>query len=176
MLKDILNSKIHNYLKYNKLNEEMDIGEDYNVKFLAQGEYNINFTVEGLNKKYVFRVNTGSQFGLENQIRYEYEALKRLEVSGVTPKAYYLDHSKKGLHYGLLIMEFLEGKPLQYNKDLNSAAEIFAKIQSIDTRGNSFKNFIVEENIFSARISESQKLLSSFFQSPKIPLYLKDFF
>lgn len=176
MLKDILNNKIYGYLKYSNLNEKLNIGEAYNVKFLAQGEYNINFTLEGSNKKYVFRVNTGSQLGLENQIKYEYEALKNLEASSVTPKVYYLDDSKKNLDYGILVMEFLEGKPLRYDKDLKSAAKIFAKIHSIDTNGNGLKNFIVEDNIFSARISESQKLLRDFFQSSKIPLYLKNFF
>lgn len=176
MLKDVLSNKIHEYMKYNKLDKKLNLSEDYKVKFLAQGEYNINFTVEGCNKKYVFRVNTGSQIASENQIRYEYDALKSLEVSGVTPKTYYVDDRKKELDYGILIMEFLEGKPLEYHKDLNSAAEIFAKIHSIDITENNFKNLIVEENIFTERIKEAQRLLKDFFQSPKIPSQLKDFF
>ncbi|MBU3129904.1 phosphotransferase [Clostridium tagluense] len=176
MLKDMLNNKIYEYIKYNKLNRELNLGENCKVKFLAQGEYNINFTVEGCNKKYVFRVNTGSQIASGNQIRYEYEALRRLEVSGVTPKVYYVDDTKKELNYGVLIMEFLEGKPLEYHKDLNSAAEIFSKIHSIDIIKNNFKNLIIEEKIFTERINESQRLLKDFFHSPKIPLQLKEFF
>lgn len=176
MLKDVLSNKIYEYMKYNQLNREMNLGEEYKVKFLAQGEYNINFTVEGCNKKYVFRVNTGSQIASENQIRYEYEALRNLEISGVTPRVYYVDDSKKELNYGILIMEFLEGKPLEYHKDLNSAAEIFSKIHSIDTTGNNFKNLIIEENIFTERIKEAKRLLKDFFQSPKISTELKVFF
>lgn len=176
MLKDVLSNKIHEYMKYNKLDKKLNLSEAYKVKFLAQGEYNINFTVEGCNKKYVFRVNTGSQIASENQIKYEYDALKSLEVSGVTPKTYYVDDSKKELDYGILIMEFLEGKPLEYHKDLNSASEIFAKIHSIDITENNFKNLIVEESIFTERIKEAQRLLKDFFQSPKISSQLKDFF
>lgn len=176
MLKDLLTNKIKDYIKCNKLNKELNLGESYDVRYLAQGEYNINFTVGGFNKKYVFRVNTGSQLALENQIRYEYEALRRLEVSGVTPKVYYVDDTKKDFDYGVLIMEFLKGRPLEYERDLTSAAKIFSKIHSIDTTVGNLKNFIIEENIFTARINEAQRLLIDFFNSPKVPLQLKDFF
>ena len=176
MLKDLLTSKIKGYIKFNKLNIKLNLEDSFQIQFLAQGEYNINFIVEDCNNKYVLRVNTGSQLALENQIRYEYDALKRLEVSGVTPRVFYVDDTKRHFDYGVLIMEFLEGKPLEYHKDLNSAAEIFSKIHSIDTTDNSFKNFIIEENIFTARINESERLLTDFFHSPKIPLQLKDFF
>lgn len=176
MLKDILNNKIDEYIKNNKLNRELSFGENYRVEFLAQGEYNINFILTGGNKKYVFRVNTGSQLALENQIRYEYEALKNLESSGVTPKVYYVDDTKKQLNYGVLIMEFLEGKPLEYYKDLKSAAEIFSKIHSLDVKENNFEGLIIEENIFTARINEAKRLLTDFYENAKIPLQLKNFF
>jgi len=176
MLKDTLNNKIHEYMGQNALDKALGLGSNHSVEFLAQGEYNINYTVSGCSKKYVFRVNTGSQLALENQIRYEYEALRRLEVSGVTPKVYYVDDTKKEIGYGVLIMEFLEGRPLEYGRDLNAAADIFSNIHSIDTSGEAFKNFIVEENLFTERINESRRLLADFFNSAAAPSKSKAFF
>lgn len=176
MLKDLLTNKIQEYIKCNKLNSELSLGDSCQVKFLAQGEYNINFTIDGLGNKYVFRVNTGSQLGLKNQIRYEYEALRKLEISRVTPKVLYVDDTKTDFNYGILIMEFLEGRPLEYQQDLRSAGEIFSKIHSIDIANNSLENFIIEEKIFTARINEAQRLLMDFLNSPKIDLQIKDFF
>ncbi len=176
MLKDILKNKIYIYIKNKNLNQMLSLGENYSISFLAQGEYNINYILKGNNRKYVFRVNTGSQLVLENQIRYEYEALKRLEKSGVTPEVYYLDDDKVELNYGILIMQYLEGRPLLYNKDLTRAAGIFSKIHSIDVSGNNFKNFIVEYNIFTERIKESQRLLVNFFSSDLVDSEQKQFF
>lgn len=102
--------------------------------FLAQGEYNINyyFVHPVTNKKLVLRVNCGSQMHLDHQIEYEYTALKLLEDSGRTPKVFYVDGSKKYLPHGILVMEFLEGKSLDYKKDLECAADILADIHSVD--------------------------------------------
>jgi len=38
------------------------------VKFLAAGEYNENFSVHTDDKTYVFRINHGSQLNIPNQI------------------------------------------------------------------------------------------------------------
>ena len=46
------------------------------ISRLGQGEYNINFLIVGPGRKYLLRLNTGSQQGLSNQTRYEYETLK----------------------------------------------------------------------------------------------------
>ena len=151
-------------------------GNGFNVDFLAQGEYNINFLIESNNKKYVFRVNTGSQLQLENQIKYEYDALKTLEISEVTPKVFYVDDTKSFFDYGILIMEFLEGRPLEYDKDLNKAASIFAKIHSLELSDKNASNFIIEENIFNERILESSRLLKDFFVSNIVSKELKNFF
>mgnify|MGYP002796295232 FL=1 len=58
-----------------------DITEEYTM--LAQGEYNRNylFTHPLSGKKLLFRVNFGSQKHLDDQIEYEYQALKLLERS-----------------------------------------------------------------------------------------------
>lgn len=62
----------------NKKQLNINLSNDYSVKFLAQGEYNINFIIQDKDKKWVFRVNTASQLEIDNQIRYEYNALKTL--------------------------------------------------------------------------------------------------
>ncbi|MDW8800399.1 phosphotransferase [Clostridium sp. A1-XYC3] len=176
MLRNILKDKIYDYLKETGLVKDLGLSDKYRVKFLAQGEYNINYTIEDGISKYVFRVNTGSQIDVESQIRYEYNGIKRLEVSGVTPKAYFVDDSKDYLEYGLLIMEFLEGKPLNYSTDLNRAANIFSKIHSIDLKDTDFNIFIEEKEVLRDRIKEGKKLLKDFLASPIVSCELKNFF
>ena len=73
-------------------------GMEYKTEFalLDQGEYNINyiFNSKTNNKKLVLRIATDSQMDLENQIRYEYEALKLLNKTGKTPEPIYCDDKK----------------------------------------------------------------------------------
>lgn len=176
MLKDRLKGKIYDYLKNNPRLNHLDLKKDIQVTFLAQGEYNINFIITDGIKKYVFRVNTGSQLALQNQIKYEYDALKALEVSGVTPKVYYVDDQKDYFDYGILIMEFLEGRPLAYDKDLKKAANIFGSIHALDLEKINRDHFIVEENLFSERILEARRLLKDFFVSPIVDPKLKRYF
>lgn len=106
--------------------------EELTFTLLAQGEYNMNYLfihpVSG--KKLLLRVNTGSQMHLEHQIEYEYQALKELEKSGRTPKVYYVDGTKEELPYGILVMEYLPGVVMDYEKDLYKGAEILADIHA----------------------------------------------
>ncbi len=176
MLKESLMGRITDYLKHNTISRDLELNNGFEVSFLAQGEYNINFVIEGNGKKYVFRVNTGSQLQLDNQIRYEYEALKTLEVSGVTPKVYYVDDTKEDLEYGVLIMEFLAGKPLKYDKDLKKAAHIFAKIHSLNLNDINTNHFLVEKSLFSDRIEEAERLLHEFLCTSVVDKRLKHFF
>lgn len=176
MLKHVLKDKIFSYLRENDVRKELNLGDDLHVNFLAQGEYNINYVVEDRVGKYVFRINMGSQLEIENQIEYEFNAIKRLEASGVTPKAYFVDSSKSYFDYGILIMEFLEGKPLDYSRDLSKAAHVFSNIHSIILKEEDYKSFIVENNIFTDRIAEGKRLLKDFFPSALINIELKNFF
>lgn len=176
MLKDELKNSIVDYIRQKNITKHLNLQKDFRVEFLAQGEYNINYTIEDELNKYVFRVNTGSQLELENQISYEYNALNRLEVSGVTPKTYFVDDSKDFLSYGVLIMEFLKGKPLDYNKDLYKASEIFAKIHSISINVDDYKSFVVENNIFQDRIKEGKRLLDSYLKCDCVQIGQKNFF
>lgn len=105
-----------------------DITETYEV--LANGEYNANlvFVHPLTHKKLVLRINEGSQMHLKKQIEYEANVLKALQNSGRTPHLYYVDGSKKYLDKGILVMEYLEGKPLDYKKDLLKAVDILIDI------------------------------------------------
>ena len=108
--------------------------EHLEFTLLGQGEYNINYEFKQGNqdRKFVLRLNTASQMGLEKQITYEYKALTLLKESGRTPKVYYLDDSKKFLPYGILVMEYLPGRPLNYKKDLALAAACLADIHKVN--------------------------------------------
>ncbi|MHC6179804.1 phosphotransferase [Clostridium sp. JNZ X4-2] len=176
MLKDELIYKIKEYISENRELRSLGIDDNYSISFLAQGEYNINYVLEYDDKKYVFRVNTGSQLELKHQILYEFNVLRRLHVSQVTPEVYYADDRRKFLNYGILIMEFLKGKPLNYKTDLEKAADIFSKIHSLDLNEKDEKDFIVENNIFSSRVLESKKWLKDFMVSPLVKKEQKHFF
>jgi thiamine kinase-like enzyme len=99
--------------------------------FLAAGEYNENYIVSADGRPYVFRINHGTQLGLENQCEYEFRVLEALASSKVTPLPYQYDMDSGGLGRGVLLMEYLSGKPLDYHKHLTAAARIFARIHSL---------------------------------------------
>ena len=111
----------------------------------------------------------------ENQIKYEFDSIKFLEPSGVTPKVFFVDDSLSFFQYGILIMEFLEGEPLQYEKDLSKAATIFSRIHSLDVKQN-HTHFKVEDHIFSDRIKEGERLLANVWESPHVSREIKSFF
>jgi len=100
------------------------------VEFLAAGEYNENYRVSSGNERFVFRINRGSQLGIKNQIEYEYGVLRCLEHSGVTPKPFFCDPEPSHFGGGVLLMEYIQGVPLDYERDLETAARIFAAIHS----------------------------------------------
>ena len=135
-------------------NGDFPFRSPFTLRFLAQGEYNINYVLEQEGRKQVLRVNTASQIRQANQIKYEYDALQLLKGSGVTPKPLYLDDSKAEIPYGLLTMEFVPGRPLRYATDLSRAARIFGQIHSLPVPRN--HPLLTEERLFSARIDEAQ--------------------
>ena len=113
------------------LQERKEFKEPFQVSFLAAGEYNENYLVETPGERFVFRINHGSQLGLEDQIGYEFQVLKALAGSGVTPRPLFCDPEPPGLPGGVLMMEFLPGRPLDYDRDLDQAARILAKVHSL---------------------------------------------
>jgi len=108
-------------------NEWLDRVED--VSFLAAGEYNENYLVIAGQKKYVFRINHGTQLNQTDQIRYEYNVLKAVEASGVTPKPRHVaSNSALG---GVLLMEFIPGLPFAFDQDLDKVPGVFAAIHQL---------------------------------------------
>lgn len=105
---------------------------ELSVEFLAAGEYNENFLVRySENRSAVFRINYGSQLGLENQIEYEFNVLRAVEPSGVTPAPLFCDPSPAGLPGGALLMEYIPGVPLEYTADLLKASAVFARVHTV---------------------------------------------
>lgn len=131
------------------------------VRCIGAGEYNSNFLIErpwstvhqdsdnapnsvppafspapwlgALEAPFVLRINRASQINLgHKQIRYEFNALRFLEPSGVTPRVYSCTEQGKYIPYGMLTMEYLPGRPLQYEHDLLLAAHLLARVHTLD--------------------------------------------
>ena len=123
---------IEELVKRREYREELGLPENVEEKYelLAAGEYNVNlsFTHPISGEKLILRINQGSQMHLESQIEYEANTLRLLKDSGRTPRLYYVDGSKKYLDKGILVMEYLPGVVLDYEKDLMKAADILVDI------------------------------------------------
>lgn len=131
------------------------------VRCIGAGEYNSNFLIErpwstvhqerdnapnsvppafspapwlgALEAPFVLRINRASQINLgHKQIRYEFNALRFLEPSGVTPCVYACTEQGKYIPFGMLTMEYLSGRPLQYEHDLLLAGHLLARVHTLD--------------------------------------------
>lgn len=91
-------------------------GNYFAVSPLARGEYNLNYNLRTEHHHLVFRVNMGSQIDRDDQILYEFNTLKLLEKSVVTPHGYFVDNSKTLIDCGISVIEFLEGEHLGKSK------------------------------------------------------------
>ncbi|WP_099203368.1 aminoglycoside phosphotransferase family protein [Miniphocaeibacter massiliensis] len=158
---------LKNYLNRDEFKDALGIPKNYNITYkkLAQGEYNINYILLHpiTNKKMILRINTGSQMHLNNQIEYEFNALKLLEKSNRTPKPIFIDGSKEYLDYGLMVMEFLEGRSLNYKTDLNLAAECLADIHATIVSENS--GLIYPKNPIEAILFECNEMFKIYYDS-----------
>lgn len=162
---DLENCLIENGLSYFKLRQTHDVDTDIdfikyisqskNVKLLGKGEYNSNYLIDG---NYLIRIARGSQMHLTNQIEYEYNALKFLEQSKVTPKVYDLKKDEmSGISY--LTEEYLIGRELNYHTDLKIAAYLLSKIHSLDVTG---KDFIKADSPFEMMFEEFTQMFSHY--------------
>ena len=141
---------------------------------LGQGEYNINyiFNSKVYNKKLILRIATASQMKLENQIRYEYNALKLLSMTKRTPKPIYCDDSKELIPYGFLVMEYLSGKHLDYKKDLKLASKALADIHNQPI--SKTNHLIKPENPIEAIYEECLKMFEVYRVSEYMDMEIKD--
>ena len=124
---------------------------------LGQGEYNTNYTfAHPTGQKLVLRINTGSQMHLDDQIGYEFSALKNLEPSNRTPKPLFFNSSMN-----CLVMEHLPGRPLQYETDLPVAAEIFADIHALPIPRDC--RLLEPKNPLKAIVEECRQMVSHYY-------------
>ncbi|QKF64750.1 TIGR04282 family arsenosugar biosynthesis glycosyltransferase [Campylobacter corcagiensis] len=136
-------------------------------EFLAMGEYNLNFKFKNKGKTEILRMKKGSQISVDEPSKYEFEALKFLEPLNITPKVFKLFNKSVFLPYGGFTMEFLEGRALDYKKDLLIAARILSKLHSFDTKNAPLmitkKPFLqmYEECLKFSKFYESSKFKSS---------------
>ncbi|MDR0923509.1 MAG: aminoglycoside phosphotransferase family protein, partial [Hungatella sp.] len=155
------------YIKWKKYRERLgltkEVTEEY--RMLAQGEYNRNYLflhpVTG--KKLILRVNFGSQMHLEDQIGYEFRALELLKDSGRTPRPLYVDGTKEKIPYGIMVMEYLPGHALDYEKELLCAADCLADIHSIDL-GND-PPLVAPDNPLKAILEECEEMFRTYEES-----------
>ncbi len=120
---------------------EQQINEYYSLKFytkiegcisfFSEGTYNWNYIYNfGINQ-YILRVNKASQIykQQEEQILYEYNTLRDLQASEVTPKAIDIIpvfiHNKK---FYVLVESFISGHGLNYAKDSQKVAFSISRV------------------------------------------------
>ena len=131
-------------------------GTGLDFQTLGQGEYNCNFSFEHPDgRRLVLRINRGSQMHLQDQIGYEFKALKALEASRRTPGALACYSEKSAL-----VMEHLPGRPLQYETDLEIAAGIFADIHALPPA----PGLIEPENPLETIVDECRRMAARYYE------------
>ncbi len=156
-----------------------DAEQSIDVQPLAQGEYNMNYLVSQDGRRWVFRVNIGTQIDRDDQIRYEFRALRLLEATGVTPRPYYLDDTPgltdgEGKIYGVLLMEYLPGEMLDYRRDLEAAARLFARVHTCPIAEEA-NHLIREARPLSMTYEECSRLLPVYLESDLADPALRDY-
>ena len=141
-----------------------EVTETYRI--LAQGEYNRNyyFTHPITGKELLLRVNFGSQMHLTDQIAYEAHALELLSESGRTPETLYVDGSLEHLPYGVMVMEYLPGRVLDYRTDMILAAECLADIHSVPLPAD--HGLLIPDDPLKAILEECEDMAKTYFDSP----------
>ena len=148
-------------------------GIPFEVAPLAQGEYNMNYLVRQGDWTAVLRINIGTQIDRDDQILYEYRTLRLLGTTGVTPRPYHVDDSRKRLEHGILLMEYLPGEPLDYRRDLEAAARLFARTHSQPVEAE--ENHLIDEQCpLSMTYEESSRLLRVYLESELADPSLRD--
>ncbi len=132
------------------------------LRFLAAGEYNENYEVRSGDQRYVFRINHGTQLGVPDQIRYEFDALTAVAASGVTPLPLHVCRRHRAFPNGVLLMSYIEGGRFDYAVHAAGAARVFARIHSLPTVGN----LIVQANPVMEIVAECERLLSRYQPHP----------
>lgn len=117
------------------IRQEQWIVGDVDVRFLAAGEYNENYLLTTATDRLLFRINHGTQLGLRDQITYEFRVLEAVYPSGVTPRPLRVRSRDPAFPNGAMMMEFIPGIPLDYDRDWCEAARLLAAIHRLPAVG-----------------------------------------
>lgn len=162
---------LQEYIRLEKYRSALGLPEmpEEEYRMLAQGEYNRNYVFRHpvTGKQLVLRINFGSQMHLEDQIQYEGRALKLLENSGRTPKVLYVDGTKQEIPYGIMVMEYLPGRALDYRTDLRRAAACLADIHSVKIPENN--GLIRPRNPLRAIMEECEEMVKTYMDAGDAP-------
>jgi len=161
-----MKTKIKKY--FEKLNpEKIDLKNRIKVKSvkkIGMGSSNSNFLVLVNGKKFVFRMNMHPED--KDKIRKEFEALKIVEKTGIAPRVFVLDESRKDFDSDFLILEYLEGKTADkikpyFNENLlKNLANLLVEIHSVKITGK-LKNLEINKKNLSFK--RQIKHLDSFY-------------
>jgi len=167
--------RVTEYLAENDWNDVAVMqGCKFSVTPLAQGEYNLNYLIVSDLARLVFRLNIGTQIDRDDQIVYEFRALKLLKESGVTPGPHFVDDTRQVFERGILIMDYLPGEALDYDRDLAQAARLFATIHQVKVAEG--KNHLIrEDSPLSLIYEECAGLLRQYFSSDLADPDIKDY-
>ncbi|MGA2142152.1 MAG: phosphotransferase [Brevinematales bacterium] len=147
------------------------LGNVDSISFLAAGEYNTNYIVKSGKDFYVFRLNYGSQLGLDDQTGYEFRCLKLLEYTGVTPRAFFYEPPGKNFSRGAILEEYIPGRPLDYRRDIPAAAYIFSKVHEVHPQGAAVDRPFILEDPIQALAGESLALLNKYPADKSMSVY-----
>lgn len=167
-----------------KMRDTLGIGRGARVEVtpLAAGEHNMNFVFAhpATGARYVLRVSCLSQFDVASPSRYEYEALRMLEPSGRTPRARFVDDGPDALGRGVLVIDFLPGRPLDYANpaDMQEAARVLADIHAVRPSASSCLNAPADP--LRDQIEECRRMFARYrasaFEDPLVVRYVERFF
>lgn len=138
------------------LNREDWIHGRYEIEFLAAGEYNENYRVRANHGEFVFRINHGTQLGIDDQSSYEFEVLRAVYPSGATPRPLKLCRADPHFPRGAMLMEYLPGIRFDYERDWAAAARLFASIHRLPPSGK----LIQQKNPVGDIVAESLEMLN----------------
>lgn len=142
-----------------------DLPGPESVSFLAAGEYNENYLLETRDRgRCVFRINHGTQLGLDDQIGYEFRVLQAVHPSGATPEPYLVDSAgTETFPNGVLLMRFLPGGAFAYEEDWRGAAGVFAGVHGVPVPDG----LVVQGDPIRAIAEESFKLVNRYPDHPR---------
>lgn len=174
-----LRTSAEDYLRRNHtLQEALSISAADSLELhpLGMGEHNKNywFTHPSTGERFVLRINVTSQPFHSHQVRYEHDALKALEESGRTPRAFYMDDTLQALGNGALVISFCDGVALDFDHrhpgDLERVACILADCHSVPVGADSplHRNTNIAEELFEECCVRIEGYRASEFAEPRI--------